>query len=172
MLPERSIAALENATIWPKGVLFHRDPVPSRLMRNAWAARKRATLEGAETIFLDPDNGLGTETARHATFSEVRLLRRPGRAIVFITFPGRSMPHRALVQRLHERLSIEAGAGAIITLRMNVAAPRTLGSPFDVQRQRWFTVVDPDAELIARARIFADALASVPRVRARLESRT
>jgi hypothetical protein len=111
MLPERSIAALENATIWPKGVLFHRDPVPSRLMRNAWAARKRATLEGAETIFLDPDNGLGTETARHATFSEVRLLRRPGRAIVFITFPGRSMPHRALVQRLHERLSIEAGAG-------------------------------------------------------------
>jgi hypothetical protein len=39
-----------------------------------------------------------------------------------------------------------------------------------VQRRRWFTVVDPDAELIARARTYADGLASVPRLWARLDS--
>jgi hypothetical protein len=38
-----------------------------------------------------------------------------------------------------------------------------------VQRPRWFTVVDPDAELTARAHAFAAALASVPRVRARVD---
>jgi hypothetical protein len=28
-LPARSIAALEHAPIWPKGTLFHREPMPS-----------------------------------------------------------------------------------------------------------------------------------------------
>src|SRR5258708_37056176 len=39
MLPERSIAALERTAIWPKGVLFHREPLPSRPQRNAWGMR-------------------------------------------------------------------------------------------------------------------------------------
>jgi len=34
-LPERSIAALERAAIWPRGALFHREPVPSRVERGA-----------------------------------------------------------------------------------------------------------------------------------------
>ena len=79
--------------------------------------RKRATLDGADIIFLDPDNGLGAETAKHATLSEIRLLRRPGAAIVFIIFSGRSVPHDALVRRLHEQLRAEADARAIVTLR-------------------------------------------------------
>lgn len=37
------------------------------------------------------------------------------------------------------------------------------------QRQHWFTVVDPDAELIARSQCFAKAIASIPRVEARLD---
>jgi hypothetical protein len=44
-----------------------------------------------------------------------------------------------------------------------------MGSRSYVQRQRWFTIVDPDAELTARVQAFATALASVPRVRARLD---
>src|SRR5471030_2897052 len=31
MLPERSIAALECAAIWPKSTLFHRQPVPASI---------------------------------------------------------------------------------------------------------------------------------------------
>jgi hypothetical protein len=172
VLPERSIVALESAAIWPIGALFHREPMPSPVMRNAWSMRKRAALDGADIIFLDPDNGLGTETAKHATLSEIRLLRKPGRAVVFITFPGRNMSHDALVRRLHDQLSAEADAESVITLRTNVAVPRAEGARSYVQRQRWFTVVDPDAELIARARGFANALASIPRVRALLDGMT
>lgn len=167
-LPEGSIAALERAMIWPKGTRFHREPMPPRAGRSAWGAHKRSALDGADIVFLDPDNGIGGETEKHATFSEIRLLRKPGRAIVFITFPGRSIKHDALLQQLHERLAVETDADNIVTLRTNVSVPRAVGSSSYVQRQRWFTIVDPDAELIARAQDFAVALTSIPRVRAGL----
>jgi hypothetical protein len=168
-LPERSIAALEQTAIWPAGALFHREPMPPRVERSAWGIRKRSVLDSADIVFLDPDNGVGGETEKHATFTEIRLLRRSGRAIVFITFPGRDMTHDALLRQLHERLAVEADVQNVITLRTNVSVPRAAGSRSYVQRQRWFTLVDPDAELEARAQAFAGALAAVPRVRARLD---
>ncbi len=147
-----------------------REPMPSRFQRTAWAMHKRGALDGANIVFLDPDNGVGAESEKHATFTEIRLLRRLGRAVVFITFPGRNLKHDALLRQLHKRLAVEVGAGNVITLRTNVSVPRAAGSRSYVQRQRWFTVVEPDAELTARAQAFAIALASVPRVRALLES--
>jgi len=57
----------------------------------------RSTLDGADIVFLGPDNGVGRETERQATFSEIRLLRKPVRAIVFITVPSRSMTHDTLL---------------------------------------------------------------------------
>jgi hypothetical protein len=167
-LPERSVAALEHAAIWPNGTLFHREPMPSPLQRNAWGEHKRTALDGANIVFLDPDNGLGAETAKHATLSEIKLLRRTGRAIVFITFPGRNKPHDVLVQHLHEQLRDEAQANAI-TLRTSVSVPRTTGSLAFVPRLRWFTVVDPDAALVARANEFASKLKELPRVSAQLD---
>jgi hypothetical protein len=166
-LPERSLAALERAAIWPEGALFHREPMPSRLERSAWGMQKRRALDGANIVFLDPDNGVGAESEKHATFTEICLLRRPGRAIVFITFPGRNLKHDALLWQLHERLA-EVGVESAITLRTNVSVPRAAGSRSYVQRQRWFTVVDPGPELTARAQAFAIALGSVPRVSAQL----
>jgi hypothetical protein len=136
-LPERSVAALEGTTIWPRGTLFHREPMPPRIERGAWGARKRAALDGANIVFLDPDNGLGEETEKHTTFAEVQLLRKPNRAIVFITFPGRSMPHDALLRQLNERLIIETDAESVLTLRTNVSVPRAEGSGNYVQR--WLT---------------------------------
>lgn len=167
-LPERSIAALERATIWPTGALFNREPMPSRMERSAWRTRKRSALEGADIVFLGPDNGVGGETEKHATFSEIRLLRKPGRAVVFITFPGRSTTHDALLRQPHERSMVEADTGNVGKLRTNVSLPRAEGSRFCMQ-QRWFTVVDSDAELTARTQTFAAALARVPRVRTRLD---
>jgi hypothetical protein len=171
-LSERSIAALERATIWPEATVFHGEPVPSRLLRSAWKLRMRAALDSANLVFLDPDNGLGAETEKHATCSEINLLRRPGRAIVIITFPGRSLRHDALAQRLHKQLRVETGAKDVVTLRTNVSVPCADRPRFYVQRQRWFTVVDPDAELITRARAFASDVACVPRVRALLDGVT
>ena len=72
------------------------------------------------------------------------------RAVVFITFPGRTMRHDALRSAPHERLAEEADAENVITLRTNVSVPRAVGASAYVQRQLWFKVVDPDAELTAR----------------------
>jgi hypothetical protein len=167
-LPERSIAALELAAIWPTDTVFYTEPMPNRENRHHWAARKRSALERANIIFLDPDNGLGEETEKHATYSEIALLRRPGRAIVFISFPGRSKPHSVLLTELHERLRDQTGADHIMTLRTNISVPAQEGARSLVQRQRWFTVVDADATLIERAQNLVAALGSVPRVGANL----
>jgi hypothetical protein len=167
-LSEHSVSALERAAIWPKGTLFHREPMPTPLLRDAWGLRKRVALESANIVFLDPDNGLGTDPKKHATLSEIRLLRRPGRAIAFITFPKRQK-HDVQVRALHEQLMGEAGAHNVITLRTNVSVLRDQRSAHFVQRARWFTVVDPDSDIVARAHAFAAALSSIPRVRARLD---
>jgi hypothetical protein len=142
--------------------------MPSRAGRRDWAASKRSILDGVDIVFLDPDNGLGSQTVKHATYSEVRALRRPGRAVSFITFPGRSARHDVLAARLHERLKSEAGVVNAITLRTNVSVPSKRGSGSYVQRQRWLTIVDADAEIVARLGAFRAALATVPRVRASL----
>jgi hypothetical protein len=44
-LPERSVAALERAAIWPTGKLFHREPMPHLAERSAWGIRKRKALD-------------------------------------------------------------------------------------------------------------------------------
>ncbi|MGJ7042757.1 hypothetical protein J2Y63_006040 [Shinella sp. BE166] len=168
-LPSRTVVALEGAAIWPAGSIFHRDPMPSRLDRIEWGRRKRDALDGADLVFLDPDNGVGAETEKHATYAEIRRLRRPGRAIVFITFPGRNLPHDTLIQQLHTRLNDEADAEKVATLRTNVSVPRSPGAISYVQRQRWFTIVDPDPLLLQRAKAFAEAVTAVPRVSAKLD---
>ncbi|MER9247595.1 hypothetical protein [Mesorhizobium sp. M0590] len=121
----------------------------------------------ARTSYFSTRTMASAETEKHATFSEIRLLRKRECAIVFIMFPGGSMTRDALLRRLHERLMVEADTGNITTLRTNVSVPRTAGS----HRQRWFTVVDPDTELTASAQTFATALVSMPRIRLRLDSR-
>lgn len=167
-LPERSVEALERASIWPNGTLFHGDPVPTKEKRAVWSETKRKVLDRADVVFLDPDNGLGDGGMKHATFAEVRRLRKPGRSIVFITFPGRSS-HQELVGQLHERLLSEADAERLLTLRTNVSVPRAPGSPYVVQRQRWFTIVDPSDDIIDRTKAFAERLAALPRARAVLD---
>lgn len=167
-LPERSVAALEQAPIWPPGTMFHREPMPLRASRVSWAAQKRAALTNADIVFLDPDNGLGKETPKHAAWPELRALRHPGRTLTFITFPGRTKPHAVLLQELHNRLVGETGANGVATLCTNVSVPRAADSSSLVQRQRWFTLVDPDEILLARAQAFSEAMSALPRVTARL----
>ncbi len=167
LLPERSVAALEKAPIWPKEALFHGVPVARNRERADWSAGKRHQLEAANLVFLDPDNGLGT-TSKHATYGEVQSLRKDGSAIVFISFPGRNRPHDAQREHLQQRL-IEDGARDVLTLRTCVSVPRSGESSRCVPRFRWFTIVDPDETLAQRAAAFQQALSSIPRVKAKLE---
>ena len=124
-------------------------------------------MDDASLVFLDSDNGLGTDPEKHATFVEVERFRRSGRTIVFITFPKR-VPYALQIEQLHKRLKIEANAQSVVTLCTNVSVPSTPGSRRYVQRPRWFTMIDADAILVSRARVFADAVSIVPRVKAKL----
>jgi hypothetical protein len=165
-LSERSIDALEHTAIWPQGVLFHRDPVVQG-QRTAWALKKRSDLYDADLVFLDPDNGLSEKsTLKHATFEDIKMLRQPGRAIVFITFPGR-IKHDILLKNLHDALAENAHAENSFTLRTSVRV--TTESGHIVPRLRWFTIVDANQELVNRAALFAQKLSSLPGVRAHLE---
>lgn len=167
-LSERTVAALERAPIWPAETLFHGIPVARKRERESWSAGKRTHLEAADLIFLDPDNGLGT-TLKHATSDELRSLNRQGRSMVFISFPSMNKPHDDQVAFLHERLIREANAREVLTLRTSVSVPRSRESPYFVPRSRWFTIVDPDQNLIQRITAFSQALAAIPRVKVRLD---
>jgi hypothetical protein len=167
-LSERSVAALQSADIWPAGTVFHPDPMPAPLLREPWGEGKRSALDSADLVFLDPDNGIGKPSIKHATLSEVNLLRRAGRAITFITFPGRSRPHDILVKELHRRIREENGAASVITLRTCVSVRSVKRPNSFLPRLRWFTIVDPDAALVARTERYARVLSNIPRATAKL----
>ena len=168
-LPVRSVAALEQAKIWPENTLFYREPIPHPSLRNQWSARMLATLAGANLIFLDPDNGLGLHPKNHATFIEVRGFRTTSRTLVCIKFPA-MVNYEVQVQKLHDQLKLETGTRLGFTLRTNVSVPQDVGSSSVVQRPRWFPVIDADATLVDRAHRFSAALSSMPRASARIVS--
>ncbi len=170
LLPERSISALESAPIWPKKTLFFHERVPTKSLRDQWCRKMVEAMGGTDIVFLDPDNGLGNgDSQKHAAVAEIRPLLATDSSVVFISFPGRSKSHIDLVRDLHDRLKTETGVASLLTLRTNVSVPRIPGSPSYVQRQRWFTLIDPNPELIARTRSFSSALATIPRVTVHLE---
>ena len=107
-LTELSVSGLEDAAVWPKGTIFHREPIPTPIRRDAWGMTMRAELSEPNFVYLDPDVGLGGMDRRHATFAELARFRRPGRSVAFITFPGKAMPYDAQLAQLHRRLREES----------------------------------------------------------------
>lgn len=167
-LPERTVAALEAAPIWPERTLFHREPVEQKV-RGGWADGMRRALADANMIFLDPDNGIGEKGPKHARLSEIDALRGMGRTIAFIAFPGRNARHEDLVKQLHCDLSAKTAATEIFTLRTSVSVPSRKNPSRFVPRTRWFTCLDFDERILERARAFLDAVNRIPRVKARLD---
>ena len=165
-LAVRSIDALETAPFWPPGTLFHRDPVPEQ-GRQAWAERMRAELSAGNLIFLDPDNGIGNDSDKHASMSEIEMLRERGRSVVLITFPERKK-HPKQVQDLHTTLLDSTGALSAVTLRVCVSVALAPQSPYTVPTFRWLTVLDADGDLLDRMKTFSKALNRIPRVKAEL----
>jgi hypothetical protein len=163
----RSVAALEGLSVWPAHTVFHRCPV-ERSNRDAWVHGMRTALDEASLVFLDPDNGLGLHWEKHARVDDLRALRRDGRALMVIKFPGRSSTHHEQVRELHGDLR-DAGFKDILTLRTSVSVPSRSGSRSRLPRARFFTLVGADAQLKARAQAFAERMSSVRFARARLD---
>jgi hypothetical protein len=159
-LPERSVAAVERLPIWPAEVRFYREPVPASTSRAGWVASMAQQLEKCNLVFIDPDNGVGRLGRRHASFEEIRRLRRPGnRALVLIKFPAR-IRFDEQEDAYHEALRANTGADEILTLRTSVTVVARSGRP--VPTFRWFTMLDLDDCLVSRFVDFARKLDSIP----------
>lgn len=167
-LPDRSIAAIEALPIWPSGTVFHGAPVPPKPLRAAWASAMCCQLADCDLVFVDPDNGLGRLTPRHATLEEIKALRRPGRTIVLIKFPGR-VPFDIQEDDYHAILQAETGAERIMTLRSSVAVPSANGQK--VPRFRWFTLLDHDGTLADQVSAFTNRLGMISGAKALIRRR-
>jgi hypothetical protein len=162
-----SVRGLEELAIWPPKALFHHVPVPPAGSREAWTGNMVAALREAGIVFLDPDNGVGNASQRHATVAEIAAIRKPGRTVVLIKFPGRDKTHAEQIEDYHTSLLSGAGARSAITLCTNVFisnSGQTRGTP----RARWFTLVDADDLLIERAKQFAARLDEIDKCSAHL----
>jgi hypothetical protein len=168
-LPDRSVSSLQALPVYPRNTSFFSEAVPSSRERPRWADRMRSSLDNANLVFLDPDNGLGRPSRKHATIDDIANLRRSGRTVCFIVFPGRTHPHDRLVEHLHSRLLNEARANSAATLRTSVSL---LGRNGYLPRSRWFTLVDPAPSDVEQLDAFARRLAAMPRTRADVFPRT
>ncbi len=155
------IAALEKLSLWPRGTRFHGVSIVSAERRELWAQEMKNALEGSDIMFLDPDNGPG-ETEKHATIGEIRKMMRPGRAVVFIKFPGRQ-EHGKQLADYHQWLLTHLGATPIITVTTRVWLCDKRIPSF-----RWFTIIGADSALTERARRFAETLDSIKKCQSRL----
>lgn len=165
-LPARSISALERLPIWPRRVRFHRAPIQPGFARRMWASGTRQELRDCDIIFLDPDNGLGRPTQKHATLDEVRAFVDLGKMVVLIKFPGRKT-HSEQLDDLHSLLLERGGARHVLTIRTSISVPNKNGS-FQ-PRARWFSVINATEAVRNRARSFQTALAALQRCRANFE---
>lgn len=160
-LPERSVAALQDLKIWPENTVFHKEPVTGKRGRAHWSKAMADALADRDLLFFDPDNGLGT-TKRHATIDEVSGLCRRSVSVALIRFPHRMYSHERQLVEYHQLLIKQVEVKSIITIMTNVSVPRASNSRYLVHRQRWFTILNPDALLDDRARKFTERLIRTP----------
>jgi hypothetical protein len=133
---QRDVGALEMANLLP-GAIFASETIPvagtiaERLnQRHQWFTTVQRTLDGADLLFVDPDNGLEPEGYGHDSatagksvlLSELRALARPGRClIVYHHHTHRKGGHHAEIEYWADRLR-ECGFATVCaaTIRMNV----------------------------------------------------
>ncbi len=135
---QRDVGALEMANLLP-GAIFASEIIPvagtiaERLnQRHQWFTTVQRTLEGADLLFVDPDNGLEPEGYGHDSatagksvlLSELRALARPGRClIVYHHHTRRKGGHHAEIEYWADRLR-ECGFATVDALRIKPFSPR------------------------------------------------
>ena len=78
------IAVLQTSGLLD-GVMFHGIAVPKRAsLRKPWAEELVRSIDAADFVFLDPDNGIQGKrlTPKHVALLEIAALRRPERMIM------------------------------------------------------------------------------------------
>jgi hypothetical protein len=155
---QRNVRALQASHLIP-GATYADDVIPSggpiiqRLSaRRAWLAGVQGTLEGANLLFLDPDNGLepagfrptALKSGKSITLSELRELAMPGRCLIVYHHQSRRRGgHYAEMEHCAARLRA-SGFATVDALRTRPFSPRVyflLDAPADIAHR---------AEAIAR----------------------
>jgi hypothetical protein len=122
--------------------LFHGKPVPKRArLRHDWAHELVQSVNAADMVFLDPNNGIqGTRlTPDHVALAELAALRRQDRVLVVAQ---RQSGRRSDARFLRDRLrSLHCERIELIRLRLGFS--------------RFYVVADHDEEMSKRIAAFA-----------------
>ena len=135
------ITALEASGVLNDAV-FHHEQVPRRAaLRKSWTTSLVDSVNKANLIFLDPDNGIQGRrlTPKHVALAEIAALRRQVRTLVTIQHQsGQKLEVRSIAERLK----------SIGCERLEVVRFRLVSSQF-------YVIVDYDNALDARISAFA-----------------
>jgi hypothetical protein len=125
-----------------EGALFHSKKVPKRLsLREIWAKELIESIDKADLVFLDPDNGIQGKrlTPKHVALDEISALRREGRALVIVQRQsGRHAEPRFLAEKLQS-----LGCRRIELIRFRLVS------------SRFFVVADHDGVISERIQLFS-----------------
>src|ERR1700722_19113111 len=148
----RNVRALEAANLL-RGAIFAGTPIPvddplreSLQKRQQWFNAVQRTLEEADLVFVDPDNGLEpagyrpglSKAGKSIMFTELRALATPGRSLILYHHQTRwKTGHHAEIEHWADRLR-GCGFATVDALRAKSHSPRIfflLDAPADI-RQR------------------------------------
>jgi hypothetical protein len=137
----RCIAAVESSGLL-NGAIFHRKEVPDRASsRQHWSMELVETIDDADFVFLDPDNGIQGKrlTPKHVSFAEIAALRRPDRALMIgQRHSGRRSEARILAERMRS-----LGCRRVELIRFRVSSPR------------FYVIADHDDAISERLALFS-----------------
>jgi hypothetical protein len=135
------ITALEASGVLSDAV-FHHEQVPRRAaLRKSWTTSLVDSVNKANLIFLDPDNGIQGRrlTPKHVALAEIAALRRQDRALITLQHQsGQKLEVRSIAERLK----------SIGCQRLEIVRFRLVSSQF-------YVIVDYDNALDARISSFA-----------------
>lgn len=114
----RRLARLEQAGLLPSSTRWFREALDApaatrREHRREWLRRAGATLEGADWVFADPDNGVASEKVKevdararkYAFLDELQALAPAERTLVVYQHAHRYGTHATQANELRDRLS-------------------------------------------------------------------
>ncbi|MFL6262483.1 MAG: hypothetical protein ACJ76Y_22525 [Thermoanaerobaculia bacterium] len=142
----RSIESLEALALLPSDSLFHNELCPGLpAARRDWVARMVKSMDRADLIFLDPDNGLegATLSPKSTAIAELVALRRSGRALLLYHHQSRRAGG-AVAEAAHvARRLAEVGFAKIDAVRLR---------PYS---SRFYFLLDAETTLRGRLQEFA-----------------
>jgi hypothetical protein len=142
----RAVESIEELGLTPAGTIFHGILCPSQLsLRQVWFREMLEAMEGADLVFLDPDNGLEAANirAKSAAVSELVGLQRRGRALLLYHHQTRHKGGaKAEAEAIGRRLR-QAGFASVEGIRLR---------PYS---SRFYFLLDANAALRQRLHAFA-----------------